>query len=134
MMKSRAVVLSVLIAFAAAVADAGAQDLSLPEPVGMTGDPAAAFVLDGNAAFLHGRLATAKRDYELALVHKRDFAVARFNLGLVEVHDGHRTLGLDDMSRGIALARRHGMSSAYVARLIALRSAFSAEHDTAASV
>ncbi len=132
-MNARTVTLAILIASAGFVRAAVAQDLSLPEPVGMSGDPAATLVLDGNAAFLHGDLATAKRDYELAIVHKHDFAVARFNLGIVEAHGGHRTLGLSDMSQGIALARRHGMSSAYVARLVALRSAFSAENTTGTS-
>lgn len=104
-----------------------AQDMQLPEPIGMDGDPAARIVLDGNAAFMQGDLQAADRDYRKALRRKPDFAVATFNLGLVELHEGQRPRGLADMDRGIALAREHNMSSAYVARLRALRAAFAAQ-------
>lgn len=101
-----------------------AQNMALPEPVGMQGNPAAAIVLDGNAAFLHGDLRGAAADYREALRRKPDFAVATFNLGLVEAHQGHRDDALRDMDRGIALARQHGMGSTYVTRLRAMRDAF----------
>ena len=114
-----------IVAFCAAVAGAAfAQSLALPEPVGMEGDPAAATVLQGNAAFLHGDLRAAAGDYRKALRRKPDFAVATFNLGLVEEHQGRRDAGLRDMNRGISLAMQHGMGSRYVARLRALRDAF----------
>ncbi|GAC1308090.1 MAG: hypothetical protein NVSMB21_12960 [Vulcanimicrobiaceae bacterium] len=103
---------------------AGAQSIALPEPVGMAGDAAARLVLDGNAAFLHGDLTTAARDYRQALRAKPDLAVARFNLGLVELHANAQRAGARDMDRGIALATAHGMSRAYVARLRALRAGF----------
>lgn len=105
-------------------AAAVAQAISLPEPVGMAGQPSAKLVLDGNAAFLQGDLTTAARDYRGALREKPDFAVARFNLGLVEIHANAKTAGLHDMDRGIALAAKNGMSRAYVARLRALRAGF----------
>lgn len=103
---------------------AAAQTIALPEPVGMRGQPSARLVLDGNAAFLQGDLATATADYRRALRAKPDLAVARFNLGLVELHANARAAGLRDMDRGIALAVAHGMSYAYVARLRALRAGF----------
>lgn len=103
---------------------AAAQAIALPEPVGMAGDPGARLVLDGNAAFLAGDLATAASDYRGALRLRPELAVARFNLGLVEVHGSARTAGIRDMDRGIALASAHRMSRAFVARLRALRSAF----------
>lgn len=109
---------------AAAARPGGAQSISLPEPVGMAGQPTAKLVLDGNAAFLSGDLATAARDYRRALRAKPDFAVARFNLGLVEIHANAQTAGLHDMDRGIVLARQNGMSSAFVAKLRALRAGF----------
>lgn len=111
-------------ALTAAPAPVSAQSIALPEPVGMTGDPGAQLVLDGNAAFLHGDLETAAHDYGAALRGRPDFAVARFNLGLVEVHANARTAGIRDMDRGIALAVAHRMSPAYVRRLRALRAAF----------
>jgi hypothetical protein len=110
---------------------AAAQDMALPEPVGMDGDPGARGVLAGNAAFLHGDLTTAARDYRAALARKPDFAIASFNLGLVEVHQGQRSRGLADMDRGIALASEHGMSSAVISRLRALRAAFSEQRGAA---
>ncbi|GAC1395921.1 MAG: hypothetical protein NVS3B17_12930 [Vulcanimicrobiaceae bacterium] len=97
----------------------------MPEPVGMAGDPSARLVLVGNDAFLHGDLASAARDYRAALAKKPDFAVATFNLGIVEVHVGRTAQGTRDMDRGIALATRHGMTTRYVAKLRALRAAFS---------
>ena len=113
------------VALCVAVASAAfAQNLTLPEPVGMQGDPAAATVLAGNTAFLHGDLHGAADDYRAALRRKPDFAVASFNLGLVEVHQGRRDAGLRDMNRGISLANAHGMSPGYVSRLRALRDAF----------
>ncbi len=114
---------ALLLALAATAASA--QTMALPAPVGMDGDPAASIVLAGNAAFLHGDLAGAARSYRAALVRKPDFAIARFNLGLVEMHRGRTTNGLHDMDRGISLAQRHGMSSGDVARLRSLRAAFS---------
>jgi hypothetical protein len=104
---------------------AAAQDMTLPVPIGMDGDPAARMVLDGNAAFLHGDLTAASGDYRAALARKPDFAIASFNLGLVEVHQGQRSRGIADMDRGIALASAHGMSHATISRLRALRAAFS---------
>ena len=106
---------------------ADAQDLSLPAPVGMAGDPAARLVLDGNAAFRNGDLPTAAADYRRALTRKPDFAVATFDLGLVEIHAGKRVAGLAHMDRGIALARAHGMSARDVGRLRSLRDAFSSQ-------
>jgi hypothetical protein len=110
---------------------AGAQELALPEPLGMDGDPAARRVLDGNTAFLHGDLKTAAGDYRAALARKPGFAIASFNLGLVEMHQGQRSRGLADMDRGITLATEHGMPSATVSRLRALRAAFSEERGAA---
>lgn len=101
-----------------------AQAIALPEPVGMASDPGARLVLDGNAAFLHGDLGGAAADYRAALRGRPGFAVARFNLGLVEMHENSRVAGLRDMDRGIALAREGGMTRAYVGRLRALRMAF----------
>jgi hypothetical protein len=111
-------------------AGGAAQDLSLPQPVGMDGDPVARIVLDGNAAFVHGDLHAAADDYRAALGRKPNFAVARFNLGLVEMHTGQSTRGLRDMDRGIDLAAAHGMTAAFVARLRQLRRAFASERDT----
>ena len=129
MMNAR-VVLAALLAFGC-VGSLGmgprpaiAQAIELPEPVGMAGDARARLVLDGNAAFLQGDLTAAARDYRRALRAKPDFAVARFNLGLVEIHANAQAAGLRDMDRGIALATAHGMSRAYVARLRALRAGF----------
>ena len=101
-----------------------AQAMQLPVPVGMGGDPAAQIVLAGNAAFLRGDLAGAARSYRAALARKPDFAIATFNLGLVEMHRGQSANGMRDMDRGISLARRHAMSSRDIARLRALRAAF----------
>ncbi len=117
---------SVAIAALAAVlaAPAAAQDLSLPEPVGMDGNPAARLVLDGNAAFVHGDLQRAAADYHAALARIPSFAIAMFNLGLVEIHEGNRGAGLADMDRGIALAGAHRMSARDIARLRSLRAAF----------
>jgi hypothetical protein len=109
---------------AASAAPVAAQDISLPEPVGMDGQPAARMVLSGNTAFLHGDLADAERDYRAALVRIPDFAVAAFNLGMVQVHEGQRAAGLKNMDRGIRLAIAHGMSAPYVTRLRSLREAF----------
>ncbi len=103
---------------------AAADDLTLPAPVGMSGDPSAALVVAGNSAFLHGDLVTAARDYRSALARKPDFAIASFDLGLVEMHAGRPDLGRADMDRGIRLAQRHGMSTRVIARLRALRAAF----------
>jgi hypothetical protein len=101
-----------------------AQTMDLPVPVGMDGDPAARSVIDGNAAFLNGDLRGAASLYRKALRRKHDFAIATFNLGLVEMHTGDATRGLRDMSRGIVLATQHGMSPADIARLRELRAAF----------
>ena len=90
----------------------------------MAGDRDAALVVAGNAAFRTGRFAVAAHDYARALAHKPDFAVARFNLGLLEAHTGAGAAGLRDMDRGISLAEAHGMSRAFTARLRALRAAF----------
>lgn len=106
---------------------ASAQSMDLPTPVGMDGDPAALMVTHGNAAFLHGDLRGAATFYRQALQRKSDFAIATFNLGLVEMHTGDRTRGVADMNRGIALATRHGMSDSDVARLRELRSAFTTQ-------
>lgn len=103
---------------------ASAENTGLPEPIGMAGDPSAKLVLAGNRAFLHGDLATAKRDYRAALAARPTLAVAEFNLGLVEAHEGAQKRGLADMDRGIALARKNGMAARYVAKLRALRAAF----------
>jgi hypothetical protein len=70
----------------------------------MNGNPAAQMVLDGNNAFLHGDLHEAAKEYRAALIRVPDFAIAAFNLGLVEAHEGLRDHGLADMERGIALA------------------------------
>jgi tetratricopeptide (TPR) repeat protein len=98
-----------------------------PVPVGMDGNPVARIVLDGNAAFLRGDLHQAAIDYHRALERKPDFAVASFNLGLVEAHRGERARGLADMDRGIALAASHRMAVPFVNRLRALRRAFAAQ-------
>jgi hypothetical protein len=103
---------------------ASAQTIDLPVPVGMDGDPAARSVTDGNAAFLNGDLRSAASLYRAALRRKHDFAIATFNLGLVEMHTGDAKRGLRDMDRGIALARRHGMSEPDIARLRSLRAGF----------
>ena len=103
---------------------ADAENTGLPEPIGMAGDPSASLVLAGNHAFLHGDLTTAKRDYRAALKGRPALAVAEFNLGLVEAHEGAQKQGLADMDRGIALARENGMAARYVAKLRALRAAF----------
>ena len=105
---------------------ARAENTGLPEPVGMAGDLSANLVLAGNHAFLHGDLATAKRDYRAALEIHPAFAVAEFNLGLVEAHAGAQKQGLADMDRGIAFARKNGMAARYVTKLRALRAAFTA--------
>ncbi len=118
-----AVAVLVMLSFVAG--PAGAQSMQLPEPVGMDGDPAARLVLSGNSAFLQGDLAAADADYRAALRRKPDFAVATFDLGLVEIHEGRRMPGLAHLDRGIALAREHGMATSYIARLRALRNAFS---------
>lgn len=108
-----------------APASAVGQSIALPEPIGMaSGDPGVRLVLDGNAAFLRGEVENAAADYRAALRTRPDFAVARFNLGLVEMHENSRLSGLRDMDRGIALASAHGMGRAYVGRLRALREAF----------
>ena len=106
---------------------ASAQDMELPAPVGMAGDPAALMVENGNAAFLHGDLHRAAALYREALQRKNDFAIATFNLGLVEMHTGATTRGVADMDRGIDLATRHGMSAHDVSRLRTLRRAFTTE-------
>ena len=106
---------------------AAAADIALPTPVGMNGDPAAQMVLDGNAAFLHGDLSGATKYYRAALGRKSDFAIATFNLGLVEMHTGSEAQGYRDMDRGIALAVRNGMSERDIARLRTLRSSFSTQ-------
>lgn len=129
-MNARRTALAFALAFGSALAIgapivAVAQSIALPEPVGMaSGDPGARLVLDGNAAFLRGEIETAAADYRAALATRPDFAVARFNLGLVEMHENSRLSGLRDMDRGIALASAHGMGRAYVGRLRALRAAF----------
>jgi hypothetical protein len=120
--------LAALVFMLSGPAICGAQSpMQLPEPVGMDGDPAAQLVLAGNRAFLHGQLHTAHLDYRAALRRKPDFAVAAFNLGLVEVHEGQRTRGLGDMDRGISLADQHRMNPTFVAHLRALRAAFAAQ-------
>jgi hypothetical protein len=106
-------------------AGASAADTGLPEPVGMAGDPSANLVLAGNRAFLHGDLVTATRDYRAALKGRPTLAVAEFNLGLVEMHGSGKARGLADMDRGIVLAHENGMSARFVAKLRALRAAFS---------
>lgn len=121
------VVLAVAILLGALTRAIDAQTLALPEPVGMNGDPAARLVLDGNAAFASDDLLAAAQDYSRALRRKPDFAVATFNLGLVELHQGKRAAGLAHMERGIGLATRNGMPPAYVRRLRALRDAFTAQ-------
>lgn len=123
-LRAAAFALAAFASFALAAGPAPAQGISLPEPVGMAGDPSARLVLDGNAAFLGGDLATAAKDYRSALRAKPNFAVARFNLGLVEIHANAKDTGLHDMDRGIALAVKAGMSRTYVARLRALRAGF----------
>ena len=120
---------SLALAFSLALvaADGGfasAQSMELPVPVGMDGDPSARMVIDGNTAFLHGDLGGATKEYRRALGRKSDFAIATFNLGLVEMHTHAEAQGLRDMDRGIALATQHGMSERDVARLRALRSSF----------
>lgn len=106
-------------------ATAFAQSMALPEPVGMDGDPAASDVLQGNAAFLHGDLRGAAASYRKALARKHDFAIATFNLGLVEMHTGNAAAGRSDMDRGIEIATQHGMSARDIGRLRELRAAFS---------
>ncbi len=106
---------------------ASAQSMDLPSPVGMAGDPAALMVANGNTAFLHGDLRGAAGYYRAALRRKNDFAIASFNLGLVEMHTGAKTRGIADMDRGIDLATQHGMSARDVGRLRALRSAFTTQ-------
>jgi hypothetical protein len=106
---------------------AAAQSMDLPTPVGMDGDPAARMVEDGNTAFLHGDLRGAAAYYHEALQRKSDFAIATFNLGLVEMHTGAEARGIADMDRGIDLATQHGMSPRDVGRLRTLRSAFTTQ-------
>ena len=106
---------------------AAAQNMELPTPVGMDGDPAALMAENGNTAFLHGDLRGAAADYREALQRKSDFAIATFNLGLVEMHTGAEARGIADMDRGIDLATQHGMSARDVGRLRALRSAFTTQ-------
>lgn len=122
--------LLVLALAAALTGFAGAQSIELPTPVGMNGDPAAQMVIDGNAAFLHGDLSGAAKEYRSALGRKNDFAIATFNLGLVEMHTGNGARGMRDMDRGIELAVRHGMSERDIARLRALRSSFNTHTKT----
>jgi hypothetical protein len=119
--------LALVIVIGATAHRGDAQMLALPEPVGMNGDPAARSVLAGNSAFESGDLTAAAGDYAAALRRKPDFAVATFNLGLVEIHQGKRAAGLAHMERGIGLATRNGMSPAYVRRLRALRDAFTTQ-------
>jgi hypothetical protein len=106
---------------------ASAQSMDLPAPVGMAGDPAALLVENGNTAFLHGDLHGAAAYYREALERKSDFAIATFNLGLVEMHTGREARGVADMNRGIDLATQHGMSPRDVGRLRTLRSAFTTQ-------
>ncbi len=128
MIRFRALTSLATLALVAALAGfATAADIELPTPVGMDGDPAARMVIDGNAAFLHGDLSGAAADYRRALGRKSDFAIATFNLGLVEMHTGNQAQGLRDMDRGIELAERHGMSGRDIARLRTLRSSFTSQ-------
>lgn len=106
-------------------ARASADDVSLPEPGGDASDPAVHLVLVGNDEFLHGDLANAARDYRAALRRAPGSPIATFNLGLVELHDGHKPAGVADLNRGIALAVKSGMPAKVLARLRALRAAFS---------
>lgn len=119
------VVAAIALATLSSYTGARAEDSGLPEPVGMAGDPSAALVLAGNRAFLHGDLVTATRDYRAALKGRPTLGVAEFNLGLVEMHGAGKSKGLADMDRGIVLAHENGMTARYVAKLRALRAAFS---------
>ena len=120
-----ALVVAVALTMLSAQSHASAEDTGLPEAVGMAGAPSANLVLAGNRAFLHGDLTTAKRDYRAALKARPKLAAAEFNLGLVEIHEGAKAQGIADMDRGIALAHETGMAARFVAKLRALRAAFS---------
>jgi hypothetical protein len=100
------------------------QTLGLPAPPSSDQSPVARVIRAGNAAFLNGDLPLADADYRAALKRAPASAIAAFDLGLVELHEGRRARGLADMDRGIASAVAQHLDPSRIDYLKRLRAAF----------
>ncbi len=105
----------------AALAD---NTLGLPAPSPARTDAAALLISEGNTAFSNGDMPSARRDYHRALAVSPKDPVAQFNLGMADLRYGHGAVGIPQMDRGIALARKAHLDHATIALMVQLRNRY----------